>query len=120
MANELTLTAVLRFLKNSISKELEVENLSLDVSGDNAIHNSQTVGTSEEALVLGDAGAGGYLIAVNRDSTNFVELRPGSGIADLVKIGPGEVAMFRLAADATPYAIADTASCLLEYLIVEA
>lgn len=121
MADELTLTASFAYSKSSTSLSLVVNGLQVDVSGTAALHARQTVGTSEEALNLGDVTAVGYLIVVNRDDTNFVEIRPGTGVADLIKIGAGEVALFRLATTATaPYVIADTASCQIEYILLSA
>jgi len=120
MANEITLTASLAYADGNTSDSLAVTSLSVDVTGSSILHHRQVVGTSEEVLLLGDAGAGGYCILINRDSTNFIEVRPNTAVADLIKIGPGEAAMFRLAADAVPYVIADTADCDLEYLLIEA
>lgn len=121
MANELTLTSTFSFTKNSSTFALSASGLQVDVSGTNAIHNRQIIGTSAEALVLGDVAAGGYFIGINRDGTNFIEIRHATGGTDLVKMLAGEVAMFRISGDATaPAAIADTANCELEYIILDA
>lgn len=119
MANELSLRANLSFEKNDTLIELLFGPKDRDVSGTNALKNRQSIGTSEEAVLVGDVAAGGYFIGVNRDATNYLELRPGSGLADLIKLGPGDVCMFRLATDATLYAIANTGACELEYAIVD-
>ena len=65
-------------------------------------------------------GGGGYFIGRNVDSTNFIEIRPNTGVADLVRLEPGDWCLFRITDDATPYAIADTAACVLEYVVVAA
>jgi hypothetical protein len=55
----------------------------------------------------------------NMDVTNFVKIRAGSGLTDLIKLKPGEFALFRLMTGITPYAIADTAACDIEFCIIE-
>ncbi len=119
MSNELTVTGIVRFDNGSISVDFGKASIKLDVSGDKYVHRIQEIGTSEEAIGLGDLGTPGYAIFFNRDSTNFVEIRPATGVADLVKLKAGEIAVFRITSDATPYAIADTAAVDLEYLIIE-
>ena len=91
----------------------------LDSSGKQYVHTNQNVGTSEEALDIGDLTTLGWAIFFNHDPTNFVEIRPGTGGTDFLKIKPREVAgPLRLATNG-PWAIADTAGVKLEYLIIE-
>jgi len=120
MADEATIRVSLSFAKGSTVVSLSLGPTKFDVAGSNALHNRQKIGTSEEAVLVGDVAAGGYFVAVNRDATNFVELRAGSGLADLARLEPGDVCLFRLTDDATLYAISDTAECELEYAIVDA
>jgi hypothetical protein len=120
MANEGTVKLNLSFTKSGVSISLDSESVNFDVAGTNVIHNVQTIGTSEEAILLGDAGAGGYLFLMNRDSTNYIEIRQASGASDFCRLLAGEPACFRLSPDATaPYAIADTGSCDLEVMLIE-
>ena len=120
MANEITLSCLLSYIKGGVSLNLGKSGLRRDVAGEDSIHNTQTIGTSEEALQMGDiAAAGGYMYIRNTDSTNFVTLRAGTGEADLVRLNAGDIAIFRLAS-AGPYAIADTAAVLVEYAVIEA
>ena len=118
MADELTLRCSLSFEKSGRLAELLFGPTTLDVAGNKPLKRVQAIGTAEEAIDVGDATAGGYFMAINRDATNYVELRPGSGLADLVRLKPGDVCLFRLTNDATLYAIADTAACDLEYVIL--
>ena len=120
MSNELTLSISLSFTKGDTALDFDLGPTRFDVSGSKAMKHRQEIGTSEEAILLGDAGVGGYFVGVNRDSTNFMEIRPGSGEEDLIRMEPGDFCCFRIADDATPYAIADTAACELEYAVVEA
>lgn len=120
MTNKLTLDFDLfQFVAGNRRIVREYGRKVLDVTGDRWVHNIQSIGTSEEAIDMGDIAAGGFSFWWNHDATNFVTIRSGTGADDLVKIGPGEPALFRLTASA-PYAIADTAACELEYVILEA
>ncbi len=118
MADELVLNCSLSFLKGSTEIEIS-RGLKVTVSGNSGIQHRQTVGTAEEALVLGEVTVGGFLLMVNRDATNYVKVRSGSGLADLVRLKPGEPALFRVDSGATPYVIADTAPCDVEYVLIE-
>jgi hypothetical protein len=94
--------------------------LKIDSAGKQHVHTSQNVGTTEEALAVGDLTLLGWVMFFNHDPTNYVEIRAGSGLADFLRIEPRETSgPMRLAQDATLYAIADTAGVKLEYLIVE-
>ena len=78
----------------------------------------QNIGTSEEAITLGEVTSPGWAFFINRDETNFIELRVATGGAKFAKLKPGEFAFLRLGSGAqAPYAIADTAACQLEYKI---
>lgn len=120
MANELTIRASLSFEKGGSLVEMLLGPLDRDVAGTNVLRNRQSIGTSEEALVVGDVAPGGYFIAVNRDATNCVTIRAGSGLADLVRLKPGDFCMFRVNDAATLYAQANTAAVELDYAIVDA
>lgn len=117
MANELTITASLAFAKGSVSVSLAKSAAQFTVSGTKYYQGVQTVGTSEEALELGDISTGGYCLLINRDATNYVSVRSGTGAANLIKVKAGEPALFRVEA-AAPYVIANTASCEVEVLLI--
>ena len=76
------------------------------------------VGTSEEALVVGDlSGVEGFIALRNLDATNFVTWGPESGGA-MVAIGKllplGEPAIFRMKPGVTLRLKADTAACKVQ------
>ena len=110
--------ASLRFNKLSREASQSYSGIRVDVAGDKVTRVIQEIGTDEEALDIGDITTPGYILIKNMDDTNFVEIRPGSGTADLIKLEAGEIALFRLAL-AGPYAIADTAACDIEMLLIE-
>lgn len=121
MADELTVAATLTVTKSpSPTVSLSSGSISVTVSGSRHIHNIQNVGTSEEALQIGDlSGVLGWCLMINRDATNYVKVRSGTGATDLIRLEAGEPALFRLDPALAPYVIADTAACDLEYVIVE-
>ena len=119
MASELTLSGLtIAFTKANVpSVSLSPASISITVSGNQIMDNVQAVGTSEEAILLGDVAAGGVWFVQNMDATNFVEIRSGTGATDLIRINAGEWALFRTSADASaPFAIADTASVNVRFL----
>ena len=119
MANELSLSGLnISFAKANVpSVNFRADSLSVTVAGTQISDNVQSVGTAEEAILLGDVAPGGYCFAQNMDTTNFVSLRQATGAANFLKLLAGEWAIFRLSADATaPYAIADTAAVNVRFL----
>lgn len=118
MADELTISALLRFTKGTKDVSFSDQSQQFDVTGTDYIQGTQTVGTSEEALAKGDITTPGYVFIRNLDATNFVKVRGATGGVDCVKIKAGEFALFRFAGTA-PFVIADTASCEIEYLLIE-
>jgi len=60
------------------------------------------------------------MMVKNTDDTNFVEIGyDDTGFKNVVKILPGDAALFQLA-QGTPQAKADTDACVIQYFIVEA
>lgn len=120
MANELTLSVSLRYAKGS-RKPVKAgkSGVQLDVSGSDYYEATQSIGTSAEALGIGDITTPGYMYVHNLDATNFVEIRHGASGDDVVKVRAGGIALFELTTT-TPFAIADTAAVEIEYTIIEA
>jgi hypothetical protein len=118
MANEITLNVRLDYASGSIRDGIiGADALSVDLATQVLLHNTQIVGTSEEALLLGDVTAGHWLIAVNRSASGTISIRAATGETNLVDLDPGEPACFRLAAAATaPFVIASV-EATLEYLV---
>ncbi len=120
MANEITLNASLAYEDSEDADVLmDVVDKLATVSVKRYVKGKQSIGTSEEAINLGDLSAPGYALFRNRDETNFINLKVATAGAIFAKLLPGEIALLRLGSGAqAPYAIADTAACQLEYLIV--
>lgn len=120
MANEAQIVAQLTFAKGSIgTQQLISSAVNRDVAGTAYLRNVQSVGTTTEALLLGDVGTPGYCLFHNLDPTNFITVAPNNTDAPTVKLAPGDWALFRFAA-AAPFVKADTASCQLEYFLLPA
>ncbi len=119
MADELTLSGLLiTFVKANVpSTSFTAGSITPDIAGSQWMDNVQNVGTTEEAILMGDVAAGGYCFVQNMDATNFVELRSGTGATDFIRLLAGEWCIFRLSPDATaPFAIADTAAVNVRFL----
>ena len=115
MAGELNIRATLSFSKGS-AKVNRSESVSVTVTGDAYNSGVHAIGLTEEILLQGtDLGTLGYVFIQNLDATNFV--RVGITGSYSIKLKAGEIALFRAAADI--YAIADTAICNVEYVLIE-
>jgi hypothetical protein len=120
MADELKITGQLWFTKGGIKINLGTRDHFVTVSGDHAIHKSQEIGTSAEALDIGEITTVGYCWFRNMDSTNFVEIGyDDTGFKNLIKLKAGEECGPVRLGQGAPYALADTAAVDLEYVIIE-
>jgi hypothetical protein len=122
MANELTVTAGLRFAKGSGDAAVSLtNNLSntVDVSGTEVSDSIQSIGTSAEAMVATDIGTQGYVLLQNLDTTNFVTISTDSAAHanPCVKLKAGEIAVFR--ANGALYLKADTGACRVRCVVIE-
>lgn len=70
--------------------------LSQDMTGDEMVNSTQTIGTSAETISLGEvSGAPGQLVIKNLDATNYVEIGGDSGLTVFkLKLLPGAAALF--------------------------
>lgn len=120
MANELTITAKIEYSNGGIVDSIDVTELAASVSANAILHRTQTIGSSEEALGLGDLATPGFLVGVNRSAVGQLHIRAGTGATDLVELGPGEPCLMRLSTAATaPYAISVGGDVLFEYMLIE-
>lgn len=120
MADELTLSASLSYEDTEYADlAIAITEKLATVATKKFIRAKQNIGTSEEALALGEVTSPGWAFFINRDVTNFINLKVATSGAIFAKLLPGEFAMLRLGSGAqAPYAIADTAACQLEYMLV--
>ena len=128
MASELTFSASLTW-EDAFGREfgLECLNFVKSITTKKPIIMTQSIGTSEEAIDLGDITPK-YGFFKNLDSTNFISIRAGTGLGNFARLDPDENGdgktfplIVRFGSGMTaPFAIADTAECLLSYMLVPA
>ena len=122
MANEITINASLAYSDSEGTEDSLAcdEDLQFTITTKRITRIKQNVGTTEEAVNLGDVSSVGYAIFINRDTTNFIELRVATAGAKFAKLKPnGGVALLHLGSGAqVPYAIADTGACQMDVLIL--
>ena len=124
MADEIKVTTRLSITKGYLSSSESVVNLLVSQTGDGISSGTQTIGTTAEAIGLGDLTTPGYAFFRNLDLTNFMQIGQdisGGGFEEFCRLGPGEVALFRidLATGGVLQAKADTADCELQFSIYE-
>lgn len=88
----------------------------VNVSGLDYSAGTQTIGTSQESLPLGEVATVGWVWLKNHDATNFITYGTITGQLGQ-KLKPGEKVYFR-AANNVVYVKADTAACVVEFIIV--
>lgn len=127
MANEITANLSLSYEDSeNTAASLALVDVLKSVATKRITRTKQNVGTAEEAISLGDVTAPGYALFVNRDATNYIELKVGTGGAIFAKLDPdtnsdgkGGFAFLKLGSGAqVPYAIANTAACQLDVFII--
>lgn len=121
MANEITHSSSLSFLKDGVSgNTMAVARSQYTVTGYRYFRQVQSVTTSEAALQLGSLASLGWCFMKNLDATNFVQVKTATAGALMLKLKAGESAVFRFGSGVTaPFIIADTGTCKVEYMIVE-
>ena len=124
MADELTISISATYAKGNASERSWSKTAKkIAISGNPLVANIQSIGTSEEALALGEvSGSLGWAYFENLDDTNYVEIRSATGASnDIIRVDARAAVLFRFGSDVTaPYAIANTAAVLLDYVIFPA
>lgn len=78
----------------------------------------QTVGITEEALLLGECTAPFEVAVINTDPTNFIYVKSGTGGLRIAKVFPGKGMLVPLGPDMqAPFVIADTAPVKIVALV---
>jgi len=106
---------------NDTGEELSINSLLIEAVGDHEDAGRISVGTSEEVLTFKtDIGSAGYMILINRDATNYVQVGISTG-AYMMRILPGQVALLPVEPTLGGiYLIANTATVQLQYKLFEA
>jgi len=119
MANKITISGGLKWNDGTDSLEVKVS-ITATQTGTQAIGNVQNIGTSAEAIVLGDVTTIGYIGFKNKDETNYVEIDNATplGSPAALKLLPGEGVVLPTRLTAW-YAKANTAAVDLLVVAVE-
>lgn len=122
MADEIRIRAQLSFAKSGRSASADSGELSVTMAGSKGFETQQTVGTAEEALLLGEVLAPNtHYYIENLDATNPVDLKPASGGTVTTRIGPGRVALGQFGPSVTaPFVVAITAAVDIKICLVQA
>lgn len=118
MADEITMTASISVSVGSLSYSKQAT-ASYDATAEMAALSPQNVGTTHEALALGDVATAGPFILVNHDATNYFELGhddTGSFVPHQ-KCEAGAFLMCNPAAGVTYYVRANTAAVKIQPFI---
>ncbi len=121
MAQELSLGATATYEDAfGVTAEIDIPSLLVTLGTKKVLHTIQSVGLAQEALVLGDITTPCLLVLVNRDDTNFVNVKVATGGAIFATLDPDNVywCIVPLGSGAqAPFAIADTAQCDVEIFL---
>ena len=88
MANEFTSSVRFDFLK-SLAQVSALTATQKTISGSQYSDNTQSIGTTYEALVFGDVGnTPGIFMLQNLDTTNYVEVSSDAGSTYCIRLAP--------------------------------
>ncbi len=120
MAGELVIVApTATYDKNSKRRVIAGNSQSITVTEDAIVDAVQTIGTSAEALDLGDVSVPRWCRFHNCDATNYVEIGyDDSGFKTFIKLLKGEETGWLPISQAAPYARANTGAVDLDYTII--
>ena len=122
MANELNLNANLSYEDaEGTSDVLDVVNLLKSVTNKRIIHQKVSVptGTSAAGIDVSAVPAVGYVMFLNLDPTNYIDLYSDNGDRSQRLDPVNGFALFKAGPDfQSPKALANTAACQMEYLLI--
>jgi hypothetical protein len=122
MANEIRLRAQLSYAKSGRSGYADSGDIPFTMAGTHGLDTTQTVGTVEEALLLGEVlAASAHYYIENMDAANSVDLKPATGGTVTTTIGPGRVALGQFKSTVSaPFVQAIGAPVIIKILLVQA
>ena len=122
MANEISTSFSFSCTKGSLTLSRSFsKQITMSASAPNVAGGTQLVGTTHEAIVLGDVATNGCAYFVNLDATNYLEIGVlvSGTFYPVVRLNAGEGALARIAQGVTPYAKANTAAVVMEYHLLD-
>ena len=119
MANEIQFSLLVAALKNGVNVTTGTQQGFRDMTGSEMLTNVQTVGTSPEAVVVGDVTTPGLWFLRNAGTTGNLLISLDNASADLFStLNPGEFCLLNRA-PATLYAAASAGTISLHVVLIE-
>lgn len=121
MADEIRIRAQLSGAKSGRAVRADSGEISITQTGNHYLQTTQSVATTEEALVLGEVPpAGAHFLIENLDAANPVDLRPASGGTATIRIAAGRCAMGQFGPSVSaPFVIAITAAVVIRVTLAQ-
>lgn len=120
MADELTYTISVKSVNEGLTFPVSQTTFTHD-AGNPFVSGVVSVGTSEEAIPMGEVATPGLALFRNLDATNYIEILHGTGGDTITRIGAGQASLLHMdPGDTAPYAKANTGACLMFYCIFNA
>jgi hypothetical protein len=124
MADEITVSVALKCVNGDLTYSRKVSSQKYDQTAVGGRGGVQEIGfAAHEAVLVTDVTTEGWVFMRNIDDTNFVDvgIDVAAAFEPMIRMEPGEPALFRLSKDAgaTLYAKADTAAVKIEYMVLE-
>lgn len=117
MADELTVTVALSYLNGNVSLSYPSTTDKVTIAANFAKREILTVTLAGLAIPLGSIATPGYILIRNMDATNYIVVG-NSGDTLPIRVNAGALALFQFAGGIVPYAIANTADVVIEYMLV--
>jgi hypothetical protein len=117
--NDILASASLQFTtQTGITDFIQVADLVASVATEQFYRGLQSIPTSDTAINLGSLGAINFFMAVNRDPTNYLDIKTAVAGKIVAHLLPGYFCVIPLGSDMqAPSAIAHTGACVLDYLV---
>jgi hypothetical protein len=121
MANEISITTLMSVSNNKVFHQWRFTNLFFNQNNSGFDANIWSVTTAAVDLAPTNITTKGYVAFRNTDNTNYVEIgyNDGGTFRDLIRLNPGEVALFRVISTRTIRGQANTATVKVEYTVFE-
>ena len=121
MADEITMTGSVAYSdSNDVAVDLTPAAFLASVATKAVSLGTQSIATTETTLNLGGLAALGVVMLVNRDPTNYVDVKTAASGIKIARLKPGggfAIMDWSAGGVTAPVAIADTAACVIEKLL---
>jgi hypothetical protein len=121
-ASPISVTSILSLSSAPISTQLTVSGLAVAMTGSKYVQGVMNVPTTPggTAIPVSALANLGYAMLVNLDTTNYVQVLSAVSGTVVLKLLPGDVALFRFDSGITaPALLAHTGTVNVQYLILE-